>query len=158
MCGQHGGLNLPYQVQRLNRLHLGCPPTRNRIVSTCATSTTLQSDHGNSIVEMTAGIIVCCMPSAAAIFHRIKPPVVSFFFYKHCGGPSSSRTIMKRNPANQRYMALRPLYENHEDVDSTDSQVGFLTTKRMMNTRQVHQVQWRQEARSIYPLRDLPQI
>lgn len=38
----------------------------------------------NRIIEMSAGIIVCCMPTAAAVFKRYKTPVMSrFSIHKH---------------------------------------------------------------------------
>ena len=40
---------------------------------------TLTAKAQSSVVQMTAGLLVCCMPSSAILFKRVKGPLLSYF-------------------------------------------------------------------------------
>ena len=154
MCGQYRELSFPRQIYSLNGPNLECTTSHYLIVSCYTTLHQMEKylTSEGSIVEMTAGIMVCCMPSVAAVYRSIKPRVAAFLSTHSHNAPK-----INRNPVNHRYFTLQPAHcRNHEDTNAAGGKDGFHTTKRRMTIREE---QWHHEAdQNPYPLRDLPQI
>lgn len=154
MCGQYRELGFPNQIYRLNGSNLEYTTSPYLIVSCFTTVHQIEKylTSGGSIVEMTAGIIVCCMPSAAAVYRCIKPRVAAFLSMN-----SHNASSINRNPLNHHYFNLQPAHSrNHDDTNAAGGKDGYHTTERTMTTCEG---EWHQEANhNAYPLRNLSQI
>lgn len=76
-----------------------------------------------TIVEITAGIIVCCMPSAAAVFVELRGPVSSFLAKSRKGFRSFTRSISTSHHENLGSTAnLRPPFGDSNPQDNGQAQ------------------------------------
>lgn len=88
---------IPHHPHPRPRQYLGDHTSVDHGVSSSSPSTTDQLTHVRSIVEMTAGILVCCMPTTTAAWNRIKDPVRSYCSstVRTLSSLSSRRRVMK---------------------------------------------------------------
>ena len=107
---------------------------------------------------MTAGIIIGCMPSAAAVYRSFEPRVTSFLLSKCTRRTSVSRgENANGHAAINSYINLRSASKENpeQDVNAADGFKGgaSVKTERIITTRK----DLREErAEAPYPLRELP--
>lgn len=67
-------IDISYRTLEIYRLDMGCDQGLDHEVRYLSHAISFFINKWSSIVEMTAGIIVCCMPTTAAIFKKLKTP------------------------------------------------------------------------------------